>query len=105
MDEREQYCRTLRDVKKWKLPQYQKVLYSDASHFAVNQRKKKKVFRRRGRDPVTKKLYRNRLDKIHKRIPVKKVSYTIAVMVDGITSHRWLFYLVILTETTILRIS
>ena len=30
--ERETYCKTLRDVKKWKLPQYQKVLYSDASH-------------------------------------------------------------------------
>jgi len=65
---REQYCRTLRDVKKWKLPQYQKVLYSDASHFAVNQRKKKKVFRRVDVILSPKKLYRNRLDKIHKRI-------------------------------------
>ncbi|KAH7378608.1 hypothetical protein BKA64DRAFT_545324, partial [Cadophora sp. MPI-SDFR-AT-0126] len=43
---RESFCRTLRDEKNWRLPQYKKVLYSDASHFAVNQRKKVKAWRR-----------------------------------------------------------
>jgi hypothetical protein len=81
MDDREEFCRELRDVKKWRLPQYKKVLYSDACHFAVNQQTKKKVWRRRGRDPRTKKLHRNRLDKTHKRFPVEKVSWTIAAMV------------------------
>ena len=74
MDEREEFCRELGDEMGWRLPQYKKVLYSDACHFAVNQRKKKKVWRRYGRDPQTKQLHRNRLDKTHKRLPVKKVS-------------------------------
>lgn len=78
---REDFCRELRDVRGWRLPQYKKVLYSDASHFAVNQRKKMKAWRRRGRDKKTKKLHRNRLDKTQKRFEVKKVSTTIAAMV------------------------
>jgi hypothetical protein len=63
MEEREAFRVELRDIKGWKLEHYKKVLYSDASHFAVNQRKKKKVWRRRGRDPHTHQLHRNRLDK------------------------------------------
>jgi len=33
------------------------------------------------RDPNTMKLYQNRLDKVHRRIPVQKVSWTIVAMV------------------------
>lgn len=80
MRAREDHCRVLRDKMGWRLPQYKKVLYSDACHFAVNQRRKKKCWRRRGRDSNG-KLHRNRLDKTHKRLAVHQVSTTIAAMV------------------------
>jgi hypothetical protein len=79
MKEREDFGQDLMDIQGWRLPQYKKVVYSDACQFAVNQRKKK-VFRRRGRDPDG-KLYQNRLDKVYKRLLVQKVSTTIAAMV------------------------
>ena len=81
MKERDTFCRTLRDEKKWKLAEYKKVLYSDACHFAVNQRKRSKCWRRRGRDPITKKLHRNRLDKTQKKLTIGKVSTTVAAIV------------------------
>ncbi|KUJ07356.1 uncharacterized protein LY89DRAFT_544882, partial [Mollisia scopiformis] len=46
MKERNTFCRVYRDDKGWKLPQYKKVLYSNTCHFAVNQRKRQKVWRR-----------------------------------------------------------
>jgi hypothetical protein len=36
MEEREAFRVELRDIKGWKLEHYKKVLYSDASHFAIN---------------------------------------------------------------------
>jgi transposase len=42
-DERKEYCHEQHEVKKRRLSYWKKVLFSDASHFAVNQTKKKKV--------------------------------------------------------------
>ncbi|KAF8863573.1 hypothetical protein BDZ45DRAFT_685821 [Acephala macrosclerotiorum] len=80
MRERDEYCRTLRDGMGWILPQYKNVLYSDAYHFAHNMRRKKKCYRRRGRDENG-KLYRDHLDKVHKRIDQAKVSFTVSAMI------------------------
>lgn len=80
-DERKTYAYEVHNVLKRRLPQWKKVLFSDACHFAVNQARKKKVFRRKGRDPKTSQLYRNRLDKTQKRKAVQKVSTSVAAMV------------------------
>lgn len=72
MKTRQDFYLTLRDEKGWRTPQYKKVLYSDVSHLAVNQRKKAKAWRRRGRDPATSKLIETVLIRLTNALKSKK---------------------------------